>query len=113
MAKKLSNKKWNPLWWLSRLFHGQVLSIDFFARNWLLVLICLVFVVTYISNKYNCQRSMEQVKELEQQLEVARTEAIRVRSDYMSKITERSMKARVDSLHLNLTVQEQPPFLIK
>lgn len=119
MKKSRDNKTTNtrkerksPLRMAAKVLHGQVISSDFFARNWLLILVGITMILVYITNKYNCQTSMEEIKRLNTQLEVARTEAIRVRSEYMSKLTERSMQARLDSLHLDLKVQEQPPFKI-
>lgn len=103
----------SPLRAMHRALHGQVVSSDFFVRNWLLILIAVVLILVYITNKYNCQTSMEEIKRLEHSLEVARTEAIRARAEYMSKLTERSMQERLDSLGLDLKVQEQPPYDLK
>ncbi len=100
----------SPLNALSRTLHGQIISSDFFARNWLTILIGVIVLMVYITNKYNCQTSMEEIKRLEQKLEVARTEAMREQAEYMTKLTERAMQARLDSLGLPLKVQDQPPF---
>ena len=100
----------SPLKMVSRVLHGQVVSVDFFMRHWLLILVGLVFIMIYITNKYNCQTGMEEIQQLKKELEVVRTERIREKSAYMSKLTEQSMQARLDSMHLNLTVQSNPPF---
>lgn len=100
----------SPLNALSRTLHGQIISSDFFARNWLTILVGVIVLMVYITNKYNCQTSMEEIKRLEQKLEVARTEAMRERAEYMTKLTERAMQSRLDSLGLPLRVQDQPPF---
>ena len=92
--------------------HGRVLSTDFFRRHWLPVFGVVAMLMIYITNRYTCQTQMETIQRLERELEVAKTERIREKSNYMSRIRESRMQARVDSLRLGLTVQEQPPFRI-
>jgi len=96
-----------------RALHGRILSIDFFRRNWLVVLAAMIMLMVYITNRYKCQTQMETIRTLERQLEVAKTERIRAKSAYMSRIRETSMQHMVDSLRLELTVPEQPPFRIE
>lgn len=97
---------------ITRLFRGQVLSSDFFARHWLPVLICIVVIMVYITTKYTCQTNMEKIAALERTLEIVNNEKARERSAFMGRIRETSMQQMVDSLHLNLKVQSQPPYKI-
>ncbi len=97
---------------LLRALHGRLLSTDFFAKNWLRVLLVVVMILIYITNKYQCLTRMETIRELEQDLEIVETERIRVRSEYMSRIRESAMQQLIDTMHLNLKVQERPPFKI-
>ncbi|MCC8071095.1 MAG: hypothetical protein LIO90_04755 [Bacteroidales bacterium] len=96
--------------WIARLIHGQLISSDFFSRNWLAIFAACILMLLYITNKYNCQTKMEEIRRLNKELEIVKTERIRVRSIYMSRIRESSMQELIDSLHLNLHVQEQPPY---
>ena len=96
-----------------RFLRGQMISSDFFARNWLWILATIVVILVYITNKYNCQTKMEEIRRLNHELEVVKTERVRVRSRYMSRTRESSMHHLDDSLKLNLQVQERPPFIIK
>lgn len=96
----------------SRVFHGQILSLDFFVKNWLLVLTGLVLIMMYITNKYNTKTKMEEVRALKTELQIVKTERIRVRSDYMSRIRESGMQELVDSFGLGLTIRERPPFSV-
>lgn len=102
--------KSNPV---ARFLRGQLISSDFFARNWLWILATIIVILVYITNKYNCQTKMEEIRRLDRELEVVKTERVRVRSKYMSRIRESSMHQLVDSLHLNLKTQDRPPFKIK
>lgn len=90
--------------------HGRMLSLDFFRRHWLAVLGVVAMLMIYITNRYTCQTQMETIQRLERELEVAKTERIREKSTYMSRIRESKMQHRVDSLGLGLTVQERPPY---
>ena len=93
-----------------RALHGRLLSIDFFRHHWLSVLLAVAMVMIYITNRYQCLTRMEQIRALEQELEIVETERIRVKSAYMSRIRESSMQEMVDTMRLNLRVQDQPPY---
>lgn len=99
--------------WMLRALHGRVLSIDFFRRNWMVVVGVVAMLMIYITNRYQCQTQMEKIRKLETQLEVAKTERVRAKSTYMSRIRESSMQEMADSLKLRLTVQDQPPYELK
>ncbi len=106
MAKK---KKDNIL---LKTLHGRLLSTDFFARNWLTILTIMVMFLVYITNRYQCLTRMERIQELQHQLEVVQTEQVLQKSLYMGRIRESAMTANIDSLHLGLAVQQQPPYKI-
>lgn len=105
--EKSTEKKGNIF---GRVIYGQIISSDFFARHWLAAFAALTVIMVFITNKYNCQTKMEEIRRLNTELEIAKTERIRVRSIYMSRIRESSMQHLVDSLGLNLHVQERPPY---
>ncbi len=95
---------------ISRLLYGQVISVDFFLRHWLVIFTALAIIMMYITNKYNTQTKMEEIRVLTRELEIVKTERIRVRSAYMSRIRESEMQQLVDSIGLGLSVSEQPPY---
>lgn len=70
----------------------------------------IVMILIYITNKYQCQTRMEEIRKLTRQLEVVETERVRVRSEYMSRTRESAMQELVDTMHLGLRVQERPPY---
>ena len=110
MPGKQQNRNGNII---GRVFRGQIISSDFFTRNWLVVAFAVAFLLAYITSNYTCKTKMEEVRRLERELEIVKTERVRARSEYMGKVKESSMQALVDSLHLGLQVQEQPPFRLK
>ena len=66
--------------------------------------------MVYITNRYQCLTRMEEIRKLEHELAIVQTERIRERSEYMSRIRESSMQELVDTMHLNLRVQDKPPY---
>ena len=108
MAKKKDKDQHRGFF--GRLIYGQIVSSDFFAKNWLAVFAAIMVIMLYITNKYNCQTKMEEIRRLNTELEIVKTERLRVKSAYMSQTRESSMQELVDSLHLDLRVQDQPPY---
>lgn len=97
---------------LRHVLWGNVVTSDFFWRHKLKIFVALVLIMIYISTKYQCLTSMESIRRLEQELEVVRTERIRAKSDYMSRIRESSMAALADSIHPGLRARTTPPIPI-
>lgn len=98
---------------LRQLMYGQIVSSDFFARNWMAMLLVVAMLLVYIAGKYTCQTKMEQVRSLQREYETVKTERIRARSDYMGRIRESAMQEMVDTLHLGLSVREYPPYIVE
>lgn len=92
------------------IFNGQLFDGNFFKRNWLLFTVIVVIALSHMTNKYSYQTKMEDERRLTEELEVVRTERVRLRSQYMGRIRESSMQQLIDSLHLGLSVQENPPY---
>ena len=99
--------------WFHRVLYGNVVTTGFFAKHWIKVFILVVIVMIFISTKYQCMTAMEEIKRLENELNIVKTECIRQRSGYMSRIRESAMQEMVDSLIPGLTVPEQPPYILK
>ncbi len=111
MAKKVTDKKNDNI--IKKALHGRVLSSDFFLRHWKAVLTVMVMLLVFITNRYQCLTRMEEIRKLEQTLEVIETERIRERSTYMSRIRESSMQELVDTMNLHLKIQDQPPYKLQ
>lgn len=95
-----------------RIIQGRWFSTNFFLKNAVFLLTAMVFLMIYISNKYQVQTKIEQIQHLEQELERVKTETVRERSEYMSRTRESSMRQMIDSLHLGLDTRQQPPYKI-
>lgn len=95
-----------------RFFQGRWFSSTFFLKNAIFIVTGIIFLMVYISNKYQVQTKIETIQKLEQELERVRTESVRERSTYMSRTRESSVQIMIDTLHLDLQVREQPPYRI-
>lgn len=95
-----------------RVLHGDVVRSDFIIRHSAQIIVLLVLVMSYISTKYQNQTAMERVRKLEKELEVVRTEAVRNRAAYMSRIRQASMTALADSVCPGLSANVQPPYVL-
>lgn len=120
MAKSDSNKRTAlrrsisnaPRRTIGSVVSGGLVNSDFFYRHKLKIFVALVLVMIYIATKYQCMTGMESIRKLENRLEVVKTERIRERSNYMSRIRESSMAAIADSIRPGLSVQNQPPYVL-
>lgn len=95
-----------------RILQGRWFSTSFFLKNAIIIISALIFLMIYISNKYQVQTKIETIHKLQQELERVKTESVRERSEYMSRTRESSMQQMIDTLHLGLEVREHPPFII-
>ncbi|MDE6113714.1 hypothetical protein E4T81_08385 [Barnesiella sp. WM24] len=109
MAQQATKKKSDDNF-LKKLIFGRILSLDFFKKHWVSVFVVVMAILIYITNRYQCLTRMEDIRKLEQELEIVETERIRERSSYMSRIRESSMQEMVDTMRLNLKIQDQPPY---
>lgn len=97
---------------LRRVLFGNVVTSGFFMRHWMPIFVLLVLIMIYITTKYQCMTSMERIRDLETELAITKTERIRQRSTYMSRIREAAMQQLADSVLPGFAVQEQPPFIL-
>lgn len=82
------------------------------SQLWMFVLITL-FIVVYISNRYNCQKSLIAIDKLNKELQDAKYKALSTNS----RLTEQTRESRVlESLAGNkdsvLHIANQPPYII-
>lgn len=89
------------------------LSLEFFKRNAVYIVAATVMMLMYISNKYVCQNYMREVMNLKVDLENAKTDCVNASAKYNSMIRESQMMAFVDTMHIDLTAPEQPPYHLK
>ena len=99
--------------WIKRALQGRVVSYKFFLRNWYIIAGVLLLLIIFISNKYLCQTQLEQIMALSKELNNAKTERIKASSEYNSRIRETEMRHLIDTMGIDLTMPEQPPYKIE
>lgn len=88
-------------------------SGKFFLRHLPLIVVGVFLALSYISVRFDCITAMETITAMKTRLEVVRTETQQERSHYMSSTCESTMQHMVDTMHLGLHIQQQPPYRLK
>lgn len=88
-------------------------SSDWFLRHFRLIVLVVFFSMTYIALRFDCLSSQKQITELQDKLNTVRTDTRAERAIYMSSTGESTMLKQVESLGLDLHLQERPPFIIE
>ncbi|MBR1804036.1 MAG: hypothetical protein IJ775_03915, partial [Muribaculaceae bacterium] len=83
-----------------------------FRRNFLFIIFITGLLLMYIGNKFECQSKMQEVMALRTELENAKTDCVNASAKYNSMIRESQMKAYVDTMHIDLTNPECPPYYL-
>lgn len=87
-------------------------SSDWFLRHFTFIIVILAFSLGYISLRFDCLASQKQITELQEKLNIVRTDARSERALYMSATGESAMLKQVNELGLDLHLQEQPPYTL-
>ncbi len=92
---------------------GDILSVDFIRRQIGLIILCLVFVIIYITNRYSAEQEIIEIEQLKIELQEIKYRAL-TRS---SELTERSRQSHIEEqLRINgdstLRMPLQPPYVI-
>ncbi len=95
-----------------KVFLGDIISSSFFGNNKFSILIVIGLIIFFTAIKYECQTRMETIAKLEKELAIVKSEGIREQSLYMSRTRESMMRTLVDTMHLDLGIQDQPPFIL-
>ena len=98
---------------LRKILGGDTLSADIIRKQIWLILIIVLFIVVYISNRYKCQQDLILIDNLTEQLKDAKYRALSSSSDLTqqtreSKVLEKLRASSDSTLH----IATQPPYII-
>lgn len=98
----------------SKIIGGDILNTSTIRRQIWLVLLIVLFIIIYISNRYSCQRSLIEIDNLQKELQDARYKC----QATSNRLTEMSRESRVleqlqDCKDSTLHMPNQPPYLIQ
>ena len=98
---------------LRKILGGDILSTDIIRKQIWLILIVVLFIVVYISNRYKCQQDLILIDNLTEQLKDAKYRALSSSGDLTQKTREskvlEQLRASSDS---TLHIATQPPYII-
>ncbi len=98
---------------LKSILGGDILANDFFRRQTKLLVLIMVFVIFYISNRYSCQQQLIEIDRLEQQLTDIKYDALTRSSELMEKSRQSRIEEYVSTQESDLQTATNPPYLIK
>lgn len=98
---------------LIKILGGDFFSAQILRRNILLVMLIGFFVILYISNRYQCEKSMLEIDRLNKELTDAKYKALST----SSRLTEQSRQSNVLEMLKNnkdsvLRIASQPPYIV-
>lgn len=98
---------------LRKILGGDILSTDIIRKQIWLILIVVLFIVVYISNRYKCQQDLILIDNLTEQLKDAKYRALSSSSDLTQKTRESKVLAQLRaSSDSTLHIATQPPYII-
>ncbi len=110
--RKSDSQDWSVRSIMRDLRSGRTISYEIFRRNaWLMVALIIV-VLSLIGMRYKTKTNMQVIKQLEIELERAKSLKISEKAQYMTLIRESEMKELVRKRRLNLEYQDKPPYEI-
>ena len=99
---------------LRKILGGDFLTAEMLRKQiWLIVLIA-AFTLLYVSNRYNCQKDMLEINELNEKLKDAKYRALASSSQLTEACRESNvLKMLQENQDSTLHIPTQPPFIIK
>lgn len=99
---------------LRQILGGDFLTAQMLRRQIGVILLCVVFIIIYISNRYSCQKKMLEIDKLNVELQDAKYKSLSSASELTERCRESNvlerLKTNKDSL---LKIPAQPPFIIE
>ncbi len=99
---------------LSKVLRGDVLKLPFLRRQVKLIILIVIFILIFISNRYSSEHEIQEIDRLQKELIDAKYKALASASVLTEKCREskvvQMLKETDDSL---IHTSSQPPFIIK
>jgi len=109
--KQRKSNWWVRLW--RAMAQGRFLSLAFFKKYGVYILGIVLMFLAYISNKFECQKQMQDVMNLKTELVNAQTDLVNASAKYNSLIRESQMTDLVRQQHIDLQAPDQPPYQLR
>lgn len=92
---------------------GDFLATEFVRRQARLLVLIMVLVLFYISNRYECQQQMIRIEDLKEKLTDIKYDALTRNSELMERSRQSRIEEYVSTRQSDLQTATTPPYLIK
>lgn len=93
-------------------FGGNILTEDFFARNLTFIIILVLIMILFISQRYSVIRRISEMERLKVELKDAKFESLNISSD-LTEISRRSqIEKMVERSGLGIAETNEPVYII-
>lgn len=92
---------------------GDILASGFFRRQTKLIVLIMVFIIFYISNRYSCQQQMIEIDRLKKKLTDIKYDALTRSSELMEKSRQSRIEEYISDKESDLQTSTNPPYVIK
>lgn len=98
---------------LSKILRGDVLKVSFIRKQIKLIILIVIFIIVFISNRYSSEHEMQNIDQLQKVLTDTKYKAL----SSSSMLTEKCRQSKVlqmlkDNNDTTLHVSKQPPYII-
>lgn len=94
-------------------FGGSVLTEDYFLRNMRFILVLVVVVIFFISQRYTMLQRMSDIERLQHELNDVKYEALTISSSLTEASRQGEIERRVEEAGLELKVTNEPVYYIE
>lgn len=92
---------------------GDFLATEFIQRQARLLVLIMVLVLFYISNRYECQQQMIRIEDLKEQLTDIKYDALTRSSELMERSRQSRIEEYISTRESDLQTATTPPYLIR
>lgn len=94
-------------------FGGNVLREDFFAKNLAFILLLVMVMILFISQRYTVLQRISEMERLKVELKDAKFESLNISSDLTELSRQSQIEKMIEQAGLDLEVTNEPVYRIK
>jgi len=109
MGKKEKKKK-SLLSWTMYILRGTILKEDIVVRHTKMIVLVVILMFFYISNRYTCIIKLREIDRLQTRLKEVKSEALDLSAELTSNTRPSQVEVLVNRLGLDLEKAKTPPY---
>ncbi len=91
---------------------GEILTRDFIAKQFKLVLLIIFLLVFYINNRYVCLQKISEINKLKRELKDAKFESLTRTTELMSRSKQSQIEKMINDRGVYLESPKSPPYVM-